>query len=191
MRKYIVEHPGVAITLTYLYLSFVGLTYQYFHLKSFDVSLFDFSNTNDYLLAFLKSAPFLFMLVILHFLLLVKDILFNQRHASGGSFKERCKKLLWKSRKLEFLLILVAMPFFAGWIGNVRSDDIKGHGQIVIGEATAKKLGVRQTLYLFDTTQSYLFLVSESKRLVVKRDELDIFEIKSSNKSIQSNASAD
>ena len=131
------------------------------------------------------------MLVILHFLLLVKDILFNQRHASGGSFKERCKKLLWKSRKLEFLLILVAMPFFAGWIGNVRSDDIKGHGQIVIGEATAKKLGVRQTLYLFDTTQSYLFLVSESKRLVVKRDELDIFEIKSSNKSIQSNASAD
>lgn len=87
----------MAITLTYLYLSFIGLTYQYFHLKSFDVSLFDFSNTNDYLLAFLKSVPFLLVLVILHFLLLVKDMLFNERLVPRGSFKERCKKLLWSS----------------------------------------------------------------------------------------------
>lgn len=190
MRKYIHDHPGATITLLYFYLSFVGLIYQYYHLKAFGVSFFAFSTTSDYLVAFLKAMPLLLSLVFIYALIFVKDVIFNQKHAPGETFKERCYSLLLASRKIELVLLLLALPVFAWLAGDLRGKSLSGHGMIEIQASTAKDLGIDQTVYLFDTTYEYMFLANESSRFVLKRDKVLIFEVIGSNKSMQPNAEA-
>jgi hypothetical protein len=190
LRKYVHDHPGVVITLVYFYLSIVGLIYQYFHLKGFGVSVFDFSVTQDYLIAFLKALPFLLGLLFIHFLILIKDVIFNQKHAPGETFRERCHAVLIASRKLELALLLLSLPVFAWLAGDIQGDGIEGHDLVDIEESTAKKLGVEGPLYLFDTTQGYLFLADENSRIVVKRDDVGALKVSGFNKTIQPTAEA-
>lgn len=190
MRQYIHDHPGVAITLVYFYLSFVGLIYQSSHLKAFGVSLFDFSTTSDYLVAFLKAMPFLLVLIFIHVLILVKDLIFTQKHAPGETFKERCYSLILASRKLELVLLLLSLPFFAWMAGDLQGKSLSGHSLVKIHANSDEELGIGQTLYLFDATNEYIFLANESSRFVLKRDKVSIFEILGSNKSMQPNAEA-
>jgi len=190
LRKYIHDHPGVVITFVYLYLSFIGLVYQYFHLKEFGLSIFDFSETNDYLIAFLKALPFLLVLLVLHFLIFIKDALFNQKHAPGDSFKQRLVALLVMSRRIELILFVLMLPILAGWIGSVRGNSITGHSLIEIDENIAKKVGISKNAYLFETTHDYMFLATESEKVVLRREVLGNFKVNSSNKSIQPTAKA-
>lgn len=180
----------MVITLVYFYLSIVGLIYQYFHLKEFGVSVFDFSATQDYLIAFLKALPFLLWLLFIHFLIVIKDVTFNQKRAAGDTFRERCHTLLLASRNLELALLLLSLPVFAWLAGDIQGDNIKGHDLIEIDESTAKELGVGRSLYLFDTTQDYMFLADESSRVVVRRDVLGAVKVRGFNKTTQPNAKA-
>lgn len=180
----------MVITLVYFYLSIVGLIYQYFHLKGFGVSVFDFSATQDYLIAFLKALPFLLGLLLIHFLILIKDVIFNQKHAPGETFRERCRAVLVASRKLELAILLLSLPVFAWLAGDIRGDNIKGHDLVEIEESTAKELGIKGPLYLFDTTQGYMFLAAESSRVVVRREDLGALKISGFNKTMQPNAEA-
>jgi len=190
MRKYLIDHPGVVITLAYFYLSIVGLIYQYFHLKRFGVSLFDFSATHDYLIAFLKALPFLLALLFIHFLNLIKDVVFNQKYASGETFRERCHVVLLVSRNLEFALLLLSMPVFAWLAGDIQGDNIKGHDLVEIQESKAKELGIEGPMYLFDTSNEYIFLADEIKRIVVRRDHLKVLKVSTNNKTMQPKAKA-
>jgi hypothetical protein len=174
----------VVITLVYFYLSIVGLIYQYFHLKGFGVSVFDFSATQDYLIAFLKALPFLLGLLFIHFLFLIKDVIFNQKHASGETFRERCHAVLLASRNLEFALLLLSLPVSAWLAGDIRGDNINGHDLVKIDESTAKELSIGRSFYLFDTTQGYMFLADESSRVVVRRDVLGAVKVSGSNKTM-------
>ncbi len=110
-------------------------------------------------------------------------MLFNQKHAPGDTFKERLVSLIVMSRKLEFILFVVALPVFSGWIGNVRGNGLSGHSLIEIKESTAKEIGTIRNVYLLDTTHDYIFIATESERFVLKRDKLESFRVNSSNKS--------
>lgn len=188
MRRYVYDHPGVVITLVYFYLSIVGLIYQYSHLKGFGVSVFDFSATQDYLIAFLKALPLLLGLLFIHLLILIKDVIFNQKHAPGETFRERCHAVLLASRNLELALLLLSLPVFAWLAGDIQGDNIEGHDLVEIDESTAKELGIGRPLYLFDTTQGYMFLADESSRVVVRRDVLGAVKVSGFNKTTQPNA---
>mgnify|MGYP005870945009 CR=1 FL=1 len=180
----------MAITLVYFYLSFVGLIYQSSHLKAFGVSLFNFSTTSDYLVAFLKAMPFLLIFIFIHVLILVKDVIFNQKNAPGETFKERCYSLLIASRKLELVILILSLPVFAWMAGDLQGKGLSGHSLIKIHATSDENLGISQTVYLFDTTYEYVFLANESSRFVLKRDKVPILEVVGSNKSMQPKAEA-
>lgn len=188
MRKYVQDHPGVVTTLIYIYLSIIGLVYQYFHLKNFGLSIFDFSETNDYLIAFLKALPLLLILSVLYLLIFIKDALFNQKHAPGDSFKQRFVALLEMSRRIELIIFLLILPILAGWIGSVRGNSLTGHSVIELDEHAAKEIGICKKVYLFETTHDYIFLATESEKVVLRRDVLTSFKVSSNNKSKQPSA---
>jgi hypothetical protein len=190
MKQYIHDHPGVVITLSYIYLSFIGLMYQYFHLKAFGASLFDFSTTNDYLVAFLKAIPFLAAFIFVHILILIKDIIFNQKYAPGETFKKRCYAIFLVSRKLELILLLLALPVFAWLAGDIRGNSLSAHSLIEVEERTAKELGIGKVVCLFDTTYDYIFIVEGSSHVVLKREKLGFLKVNGSNKLMQPNAKA-
>lgn len=61
--EYILEHPAVAGTVLYFGVSAIGVIYTWFLYREFHINIFDFAETNDFLLAAFKE-PFAFVMGI-------------------------------------------------------------------------------------------------------------------------------
>ena len=177
MTGFLKNHPAITITVLYVYVSIVGLIYQYFHLESFGVNILHFSNTSDFFMSFGKATPFLFTLLIIHSLILIKDMLFYQRHIDNPKFITRCKILIVQTRHVEFWLVVAVLPVLAAFGGKIYGNNISAHSSILIDEKSAKLLNIPSKATFFDSTENYIFLADQNKRYVVKRDKLNSFEI--------------
>lgn len=177
MIKFIKDQPGVFITLLYLYMSIVGLLYQYFHLKCFETNILNYATSSDFLMAFGRAIPYVCALLILHALVLIKDILFNQRHAEGNTFRERCVYLISKTNGLEVLILAFCLPLFSAYVGHLNGKTLSNHKKILISSKVAEELNVPKESYLIETTDKYIFIFNNGKNFVVRRESLASFEV--------------
>jgi hypothetical protein len=177
LSTFIKEHPAVLITLSYAYLSFVGVLYEYFHMMSYGINVLNYIEPKDYLISFTKAVPFLLIVLVGYVLTFIKDILFNQRHVPAKTFKERVIVLLVKSRKMEVVFLLVSLPFLASVIGSSSTKKLESYNTITISKKLATELNISNPLYLINSFGQYFFLSSESKKFIVRKDKLNGFEV--------------
>lgn len=61
VARYLLRNPAIAVTLAYLLLTTVGVTFSYIHYRSFGISIFDYWQPSDLVLAgFREPASFLY-----------------------------------------------------------------------------------------------------------------------------------
>ena len=177
MIKFIKDQPGVFITLLYLYMSTIGLLYQYFHLSCFEINIFNYASSSDFLMAFGRAIPYVSALLIVHALVLIKDILFNQRHAEGNTFRERCINLISKTKGVEVILLALFLPLFSGYVGHLNGNTLSNHKKIFISSKVAEELNIPKEFYLIETTDKYMFISNQGKNFVIKTESLASFEV--------------
>lgn len=66
VRRYLLRNPAIAVTLVYLLVTFIGVTFSYIHFRTFGVSIFDYWQPSDLALAgFREPVSFLYAFAVL------------------------------------------------------------------------------------------------------------------------------
>ena len=125
MKTFIRNHPATSLTLGFGYCAFLGMLNQYFLLLTHDINALDYVATNDFMLFFLRSIPYLLIALLIHILIWIKDLLFGQNHAPGNTMKERIYNLVTATSLIELVFVLAfALPLYAGMMGYAKGDSI-------------------------------------------------------------------
>jgi hypothetical protein len=151
-------------------------------MMTYGINVLNYIEPKDYLISFTKAVPFILLMFVGYILVFIKDLLFNQRHIQATTFKERMIVLLVQSRKMEFVILLVTVPFFAVVVGGSSSKELDTYSTITINKKLATELNSNKQLYLINSFGQYFFLTSESKQYIVRKDKISGFEIVRSNK---------
>ncbi|WP_185234332.1 hypothetical protein [Teredinibacter franksiae] len=190
MIKFFKEQPGMAVTALYIYMSIVGLIYQFFHLRRLGINVLDYASPSDFIMAFGKATPYILFMVVVHLLVLFKDLAFNQRHMDGETFWVRCKNTFFTTRSFEVISIIFVIPFAAMLIGNSKGTHIEAHVEIEIPGKIASEVSIPERLYLIETTGKYIFVSDGKRHYVVMRDKLSSYQVYSTNKSSKKDAAS-
>lgn len=162
--KFFGVHPGILGSLLYLQVSAVGIIYVWFLYQSFNINIFDFAETNDFLLAAFKQ-PFAFgmsMLTIL--LIIIQIIVFYFRKQKR--MKPGVPWLILGS----FIFILIGYTAFPAYFygkRDARSIIKDQESKVTVAYkiiGPTKKIDVReQNLSLIGTTDKFSFFYDHTK----------------------------
>jgi hypothetical protein len=68
LGRFLREHPAIAVSLVYLQVTTVGVVYSWVLFRRFDINIFDYAETNDFLLAAFRD-PIVFGMSMLTFVI--------------------------------------------------------------------------------------------------------------------------
>jgi len=108
-EKVLRHHPALALTLGYLFLTGVGMVYEWLFFKNFDLQIFNYAEPSDFLLVALRE-PLLLVFTVISVLVLVN---FTNKHSKRiekvGTYRRLYLWLIGKSwgRAVERLAYLV------------------------------------------------------------------------------------
>jgi hypothetical protein len=72
------EHPAILVTLLYLQVTTLGVMYSWSLFRRFDINIFDYAETNDFLLAAFKD-PTVFVLSVANLCLALVTLMYSMR----------------------------------------------------------------------------------------------------------------
>jgi hypothetical protein len=159
------EHLGLMLTLSYLILTLVGLSYEFWFFKYFRITIVEYVETSDFLLAAIRE-PLVIVLAVLP-LILVRLYLrldrrlrarfprferYQRRWEEKPYYTAPVRQLMW-----TFLAVIYAFLFIQIYAEHV-TDRIKaGQGREVRVELASGAPPASRTL-LLGTTAKFVFL---------------------------------
>jgi len=169
-QKLLRHHPALALTLGYLFLTAVGMTYEWMFFSSFNVLIFNFAEPSDFLLVAVRE-PVLLLFTVISVLVLVRV---TNKHSKRLGRAGRYQRIyLWLQAKRWWRLVerLCYVGLVIGYFMSLtstyagyRAEQVhNGHGNKVrvelVGEGGAKpgETGGKEFL-LLGSTSKYLLV---------------------------------
>src|SRR5690554_974074 len=131
IARFIKLHPSLSVTLLIAYFSCLGVTYQYYFLIKFGLSVLDFIAPQDFLLAFIQAIPTLAFIFLMHFVFIVPALIAAQQSRQEEKFIDRLIRT-WKTVWKHEITFSFFMSFLlAGLAGNLYAKSIISNGWLV------------------------------------------------------------
>ncbi len=176
LLDYLKTHPAIGATILYVYVSFLGSTYNWMFLRRFDINFFDFAETNDFLTGALKE-PFVLVqgaLGVGLFLVLLRGLAARRKlsemilEAKESLPPERVASLSKRRRRVLLnvttIIMVIVYTFGPGFVlaGVSSGRTQEGWGSYVrVGVARPMDTETSlpdNALMLLGTTDSFVFL---------------------------------
>lgn len=156
----------------YIYVTIVGMVQAWFQFKAFDINIFEFSETNDFLLAAFRDPR--------SFLAIIGIIAYGGLYVSFSKFVNKDRFSFLSSRLVRvitFLVIAIAAPFIVLWVSHghihfkkaikdaliadpVRNMDVLFRSGSENANANGFEQGWIKGLIFIGTTDKYAFFYS-------------------------------
>lgn len=128
LAEFFHREPGILLTLAYVFLSAVGMTYRYFLLEAFGVNVFDLYDVNDFLLSGLRD-PALLGIVLISYLVFWFSLAYERWLSERRPNKPRSA---WRSTVASVLCFVTWFAALALLYAQKSAQDISaGRGQRV------------------------------------------------------------
>jgi len=169
------QHPALALTLGYLFLTAVGMVYEFLFLRQFGLQIFDFADASDFLLVAFRQ-PLLLVFTLLSLLALVQII---RKHAKWMKKSERYRRLSdWFETKRwwwaveRFCYFGIVLGYFVAFCADYASWSAAairaGKGRRIevelVSEANASGKQAAAKYLLLGTTSRYLILFNQTSQ---------------------------
>ena len=169
-RHILHQHPALALTLGYLFLSLVGMVYEESFFSQFDLQILDFADPSDFILVSLRK-PALLGITLFSLWVMLRMV---RRHARRMDRSPRYRRLAeWIARRpwwplaARFVYAALLVGYFLALTASYAEHNAdvikKGRGPKVrvevVADAAAKSGPPGDRLYtLLGTTSRYLLL---------------------------------
>lgn len=150
------EHPALVLSFVYAIASMIGIVYSWAFLRHFGISVFDYAQISDFLLASLKE-PFTWIIAIASVLVTAFDNSMSRRvEAKKGS-----RLFRWygspRYRSVNYLSGIVLVSFFLYFFASYKAGvTLEGEGKWVTVEL-AESAHIESGIQI-GTTSLFLFL---------------------------------
>jgi len=111
IKLYFKEHPAIILSIVFLFSSATGVLYDIIYYSYFDVNILNFTNTEDYLISWLRDENLFlnYFFVLLFFYVVSKTYTKTNTDKYLKQSRKRIQKL--KSREQNYIIILAIIIF--------------------------------------------------------------------------------